>query len=116
MCVRRAMVEADLEGLNVTEFCRQHGVSRWFFYNLRRRFRAVGEEALSPRPRIAKRIANRISATVEEAIVALRKELDDGGWDAGAGSIHSRLEAKLSPGTPLPSEATIWRVLTRRGF
>ncbi len=36
MSLRRAIVEADTRELNVTEFCRCHGVSTWFFWTLRR--------------------------------------------------------------------------------
>ena len=42
MSVRRLIVSVDMEGLNVSEFCRQHGISRWSFYELRRRFAAEG--------------------------------------------------------------------------
>ena len=48
MSVRRAIVEADVSTLNVSEFCRQHGVSTWLFYDLRRRRRAWGDAALEP--------------------------------------------------------------------
>lgn len=116
MSVRRTIVEVSVEGLNVTEFCRQHGVSTWFFYQLRRRFAEEGEAALEPRSRAAREIANRTPAAVEEAILTLRKELAGNGWDAGPATIFSHLPARLEAGTALPSEATIWRVLKRRGF
>src|SRR5690606_9238529 len=44
------------------------------------------------------------------------KELDDAGLDAGAATIWSHLSDRLGADVALPSEATIWRVLTRRGF
>lgn len=116
MSVRRAIAEAALEGLNVSEFCRQHGVSRWLFYELRRRFQAEGEAGLTLRSRAARTITNRISVVVEEAIVSERKQLAEQGWDAGPATILFHLPKRLEPGTPLPSEATIWRVLSRRGF
>lgn len=103
-----------MAGLNVTEFCRDHGVSTWLFYDLRRRYREVGEAALRPRSRAPHRVANRTSDDVEDAIVTLRKELVDLGLDAGPGSIRHHLQRRLK-GT-VPSEATIWRVLSRRGF
>jgi len=116
MSIRRAIVEADLFGLNVTEFCRQHGVSTWLFYQLRRRYREEGEAGLERRRPIAKLIANRTPESVEDAIVELRKELDGLGLDAGAATIRFHFPAKLGPEVAVPSEATIWRVLTRRGF
>jgi transposase InsO family protein len=116
MSVRRLIVEVDPEGLNVTEFCREHGISRWFFYQLRKRFAAEGEAALEPRSRAPKTVANRTPGWVEDVIVELRKELEDSGLDAGAATIWSHLGARLPRGTTVPSEATIWRVLSRRGF
>lgn len=116
MSIRRAIVEVDLDGLNVTEFCAQHGVSRWFFYDLRRRVAAEGQAALGTRSRAPKRVANHTPPLVEDAIVEIRKALLDFGTDAGPATIHYHLPTRLPPGTPVPSEATIWRVLTRRGF
>jgi transposase InsO family protein len=57
-------------------------------------------------------VANRTSLDVEEAIVTERKRLVDLGVDAGPATISFHL-ADL-PG--LPSEATIWRILSARGF
>lgn len=115
MSVRRAIVEVDLDGLNVSEFCRAHGVSRWFFYDLRRRV-AEDEAAIEPRSRAPRWVGNRTPAEVEDEIVVLRKELVDAGLDAGPATIRWHLEARLAADTAVPSEATIWRVLTRRGF
>ncbi len=78
MSVRRLIVEVDLDGLNVAEFCRQHGVSTWLFYQLRRRYPAEGEAALESRSRAPKRVANRTPAWVEDVIVDRRKRLEDG--------------------------------------
>lgn len=116
MSVRRLIIEVDVDGLNVTEFCAQHGVSTWFFYQLRKRYAVEGDAALEPRSRAAKTVANRTPSWVENVIVELRKELDDDGLDAGAATIWSHLPDRLPPGTPVPSESTIWRILTRRGF
>lgn len=116
MSVRRLIVEVDLEGLNVTEFCRDHGVSTWLFYQLRKRYAAEGEAGLEPRSRAAKTVANRTSGSVEDLIIELRKKLEGEGLDAGPATIWTKLVDRLPVGTPVPSEATIWRVLTRRGF
>jgi transposase InsO family protein len=116
MSIRRLIVEVDLGGLNVTEFCRAHGVSTWFFYQLRRRYAAEGEAGLEPRSRAAKTVANRTPTWVEDLVVRLRKQLDEAGWDAGPATIRVHLEASLPAGVSVPSEATIWRILTRRGF
>jgi transposase InsO family protein len=47
-------------------------------------------------------------------VVALRKELDEAGLDAGAGTIQWHLGRRGLP--VVPSVATIWRILVRRGF
>lgn len=111
MSLRRAIVEADPSELNVTEFCRCHGVSTWFFWNLRRRYAAEGEAALTPQSRAPRHPAGRTSVDVEDAIVAKRKELDAGGLDCGPATIAFHLGDL--PG--VPSESTIWRILTSRG-
>jgi transposase InsO family protein len=48
----------------------------------------------------------------EDAIVELRKQLADDGFDAGAVTIHYHLSQRGEP----PSTSTIWRVLKARGF
>jgi transposase InsO family protein len=102
------------EDLNVAAFCREHGISRETFYVWRRRYRAEGLDGLEPRSRAPKTSPGRISAEVEEAIVALRKELADLGVDHGPSTIQWHL-GRRGVGN-VPSEATIWRVLARRGF
>lgn len=115
MELRRLIVEVDVDDLNVTEFCAQHGVSTWFFYDLRRRYAAEGEAVLVPKSRAPKTVANRTPDWIEDLVVAKRKELDDGGWDAGAATIWTHLSQSLGAEV-VPSEATMWRILTRRGF
>ena len=114
MSVRRLIVAVDLEGLNVRRFCRDHGVSTWFFYDLRRRYAEEGDAALEPRSRAAHQVANRTSGEVEDLIVGLRKELADAGLDAGPATIRWHLETRDV--AVVPSEATIWRVLRARGL
>src|SRR5215217_7128858 len=108
MSLRRAIVEADTRSLNVAEFCRQHGVSSWFFWDLRRRHAREGDVVLEPKSRAPHHPAGRTPAEVEEAVVRKRKELYDAGWDCGPASIASAL--RDVPG--LPHEATIWRILS----
>ncbi len=115
MSVRRLIVEIDVRDVrdvNVVRFCAQHGISSWFFYELRRRH-ARGE-SIEPRSRAPKLVANRTPVEVENAIVAMRKDLENWGFDAGPASIHWHLgEVGLHP---LPSESTIWRILKARGM
>ena len=112
MSLRRAIVEADTGSLNVAEFCRSHGVSTWFFWDLRRRHALEGDAALEPKSRAPHRPAGRTAPEIEEAIVRARKELYDAGWDCGPASIAFAL--RDLPG--MPHESTIWRILTARGL
>ena len=110
MSVRRLVVEVDPSTLNVSAFCREHGISTWFFWDLRRRHRARGDVVLEPASRAPHAVANRCPIDVEDAIVAKRKELADAGLDCGPATIGYHL--RLLSG--VPSDATIWRVLRRR--
>jgi transposase InsO family protein len=112
MSVRRLIVEVSTDGLNVRRFCAEHGVSTWFFYDLRRRYGESGEVALEPRSRAPRVVANKTGVEVEDAIVAKRKELLDAGLDEGAESI--RFHLRDLPG--VPSSSTIYRILKTRGF
>ncbi|MDX1450058.1 MAG: integrase core domain-containing protein [Acidimicrobiia bacterium] len=116
MSIRRAIIEIDTKTVNVSEFCREHGITRWFFYELRRRHAVEGDTVLVPRSRAPKRVANRTVEAVEDVIVEVRKRLEADGFDAGPATIRTLLSAELDAGVPVPSQATIWRVLTRRGF
>jgi transposase InsO family protein len=113
MSLRRLVVEVDVEGLNVSAFCRQHGIGRTSFYELRNRFAVQGEAALEPRSRAPRRVANRTPVEVEDLLVARRKHLDELGVESGPMTIHAVLCAE---GVLVPSPATIGRILRRRGF
>jgi len=112
MSLRRTIVTLDTTTVNVTEFCALHGISTWLFYDLRRRFATGGYEAIEPRSRAPRTVANKTSAEIEDLIVAKRKELLDAGLDAGAESIEFHLRDVVG----LPSPSTIWRRLKARGF
>ncbi len=115
MSVKRLVVSIDPSSVNVSEFCVSHGISRWLFYDLRRRYEAEGDSALETKSRAPKRVANKTPVVVEDLIVELRKSLIDGGWDAGPASIREHLID--DPGVVgVPSESTIWRILGDRGF
>lgn len=109
MSVRRLIVEVDVDGLNVREFCSEHGVSTWFFYDLRRRWKQHGEAALEPRSRAPKRVWNKTPADVEDLVVAKRKQLRDLGLDYGPDEVAAELGGVVSP-------ATAYRILKARGF
>lgn len=98
----------------VSAFCREYGLSRETFYVWRRRYLAEGVDGLRQRSRVPRSNARRISVEVEEAIVGWRKELESLGLDHGPSTIQWHLER--GGDLAVPSVATIWRVLVRRGF
>lgn len=110
----RLRIAVASPGLNVSAFCGEYGISRESFYMWRRRWLAEGLAGLEPRRRAPKHSPGRISAGMEEAIVGMRKELLELGADAGAATIQWQLGRQGH--RAVPSQATIWRVLTRRGF
>jgi transposase InsO family protein len=110
--LRRAIIDSDPSTFNVTVFCRDHGVSTWFFWVLRRRYLVEGDAVLEPKSRAPRTVANKTSPEIEELIVAERKQLVEAGLDAGPATIAFHLADVAG----LPSEATIWRILKSRGF
>jgi transposase InsO family protein len=114
MSMARVVITAVvLEGRSKSAVARDYGVSRRWVQVLVARYLAGGRAAFEPRSRRPHTSPRRTSQAVEDAIVALRKDLAEAGHDAGAETIawHLRLQAGCSP-----SVATIWRILSRRGF
>jgi transposase InsO family protein len=99
--------------MSVAAECARLGVSRQTFYKYLARFRAEQVEGFFPRSRAPRTHPGAVSEAVADAVVRARKELDEEGADFGAVSIGWRLE-ELGV-EPLPSRATIHRILVRRG-
>ena len=112
MDVRMAAGLPDGVG-DVAAFCRAQGISRQTYYKWRKRFEREGLDGLRDRSRRPNSIPNATAAEVEDAVVRARKELADAGEFNGPFSIAARLAAEGV--TPLPSRATIARILARRG-
>jgi transposase InsO family protein len=112
--VARVVITAVvLEGRSKSEVARDYGVSRRWVQTLVARYTAEGEAAFEPRSRRPHSNPRRIGGDVEDAVVALRKQLTEGGHDASAETIAWHLREQTGHA---PSVATIWRVLSRRGF
>src|SRR4051794_15601783 len=109
-----AAVTGSLEGVNVSALCRERGISRKTLYKWRRRYVLEGLSGLEPRSRRPKQSPGTTSQAVEDRIVELRKALDGEGLDAGPETIQWHLGREGL--RAVPSAATIWRVLVRRGF
>jgi transposase InsO family protein len=114
MSLARLVVTAVLvEGRSKAEVARSYGLSRPWVHELVRRYLAEGDAGLEPRSRRPHTSPTRITEALEDAIVALRKELLDQGLDAGAHTIAFHLAGRRDV---VPSVSTIWRILSRRGF
>src|SRR5258706_12381553 len=109
----KMVVGALPDDVKLAAWCRRLGISRQTAYKWRARYRADGPAGLEERSRAARRPAGRISAELEDQIVAARKWLCDVGLDGGPASVWSLLTDRGVVG--VPSEATIWRVFVRRG-
>jgi transposase InsO family protein len=102
-----------MERRSKSEVAREYHVSRQWVHELCRRFDAEGEAGLEPRSRRPRGSPRRTPDAIEDEIVELRKALSDDGLDAGAHTIAYHLSRRHQKS---PSVATIWRVLSRRGF
>jgi transposase InsO family protein len=102
-----------VEGRTKSEVARDYGVSRRWVITLVQRFLTEGEAGLTPRSRRPGHSPARTPQAVEDEIVALRKDLDRGGNEAGAATIAAHLEHRHGHA---PAVSTIWRILSARGF
>ena len=110
---RVVILAVVLEGRSKSEVARDCGVSRRWVQKLLARYETDGEAAFEPRSRRPHTSPQRTGTAVEDTVVALRKQLVDKGLDAGAETIAWHLRQHTGSA---PSVATIWRILTRRGF
>lgn len=106
----RFLIETRLRtGRPIAALATAHGVNRSWLYKLLARYRLEGDAGLEPRSRRPHRSPTRIADRYEDEIVAMRKELLDG----GAETIHTHLERRHNS---VPSVSRIWRVLKVWGF
>jgi transposase InsO family protein len=114
MGVARYVVDAVLlEGRSAREVAWAHGVSKSWIYELIRRYRVGGYEALEPRSKRPHCCPRESSAETVQAVVQMRSELEGKGHDAGAATIAFHLAERMKDP---PSRATVWRILRRQGL
>src|SRR3954452_5169909 len=108
------MAAALAQGVeDVAAFCRAQQISRQTYYKWKKRFELGGLDGLRDRSRRPGSIPIATPVEVEDAIVRARKELAGAGEFNGPFSIADRLAAEGM--APVPSRATIARILSRRG-
>src|SRR5665213_374758 len=101
------------DGLTPTQAALRFGVSREWIYQLLRRYKAGGLDALEPRSRRPKGNPRALSGELRNEIIRLRADLLARGLDAGAASIAWHLrQGKLHA----PALSTIWRILKTAGL
>lgn len=104
-----------LEGRSKSDVARDYHVSRYWVQQLVKRYEAEGPAAFTPRSRRPHTNPNAVDPGLEETIIRLRKTLQRQGYDAGAATIAKPLRRDPTI-TTVPAVATIWRILSRRGF
>jgi transposase InsO family protein len=110
----RYLVEAHVvEGRSVSELAAAHGVHRSWIYKLLARHREAGLDALEPRSRRPRSCKHETGAELVQAIVKLRRQLEEEGHDAGAQTIAYHLAQTRKD---VPSLSTISRILRREGL
>jgi transposase InsO family protein len=109
------IMSVTLEGRSKSEVARDYKISRYWVQQLVRRFEAEGDAAFQPRSKRPHGNPRAISIALEDRIIRLRKELSKQGLDAGAETIRVHLQRQPAVDR-LPSNSTIWRILSRRGF
>ncbi|MBW3611687.1 MAG: IS481 family transposase, partial [Actinobacteria bacterium] len=117
MCAWNSLASSNavvVEGRSVAEVAAAHDISRSWLYELLTRYRQGGEGGSRVRSRRPRSSPSKVPAALEDEIVALRKSLAEEGLDAGAHTIHYHLTRRGH--ATVPSVATIWRALSRRGF
>ena len=108
MSMARVLIMAVVvEGRSKSEVARDYGVSRQWVQRLVARYEHEGEAAFEPHSRRPHTNPRRIAGEVEDAVLALRKQLSEAGHDAGAETIAWHLQQQSGHA---PSVATIWRV------
>jgi transposase InsO family protein len=114
MDLGRFLVDAVvLGGASPAELVRTHPISESWLFRLLARYRAGGYAALEPRSRRPKTSPRQTVPEIQQAIVALRRELVEQGLDAGAQTIAHHLQLRLGRA---PSRPTIWRILKANGL
>jgi transposase InsO family protein len=102
-----------VEGRSKSEVARDYGVSRRWVITLVQRYEADGDAGLESRSRRPLHSPTKTAPAIEDEIVAIRKDLDKAGHEAGAATIAFHLDRR---GVRVPAVSTIWRILSERGF
>ena len=110
---RVVVLEVTSGHLTVTAAARAYGLSRQHIYRLLKRYQLGGLDALEPRSRRPASNPRAVPDDVTAAVVLLREKLTTEGLDAGPLTLQTHLAVQ---GLPVPSTATIRRILHHHGL
>jgi len=116
--LRRQIIEFDPtlpDAMNISQFCKQLGISRPSYYKVKERYVAEGNKALNPRSRAPKNSRQVYGEQTKETVLRIRKRLAQAGWDNGLLSIWCESLDTDEFGDQRPSVATIGRILAETG-
>jgi len=108
---RLKFVARVLEGEQMSDLCREFGISRKTGYKIYNRYKACGLEALSDRSKRPVKFGNQLPMQVEKTILSIKQEKPS--W--GARKLRERLIRKYPEIRP-PAISTIHAVLDRNGL
>lgn len=98
----------------VSTFCAEHGITRKWFYELRKRVKTDGPAAvLEPRTRRPRTSPSKLTEEVKEQAVAVRAALEASGLDHGPISVHDKVHAMGLD--VVPSIASLARIFREAG-
>ena len=109
---RYRAVMAVLDGARVTEVAAEFGVSRQSVHSWVTRYREAGLAGLADRPSRPRSSPNQASAMVEARVCELRRAHPK--WGA-LRIVHELMRGPAVP-EPVPSRATVHRILVRHGL
>nr|WP_307818113.1 helix-turn-helix domain-containing protein [Janibacter endophyticus] len=105
---RLVITAVTVQGLTQAEAATRYGVSKGWVSKVMARYRAEGEAAFEPRSRRPRSNSRAYPAEVIDAVLTERDRLTRSGHDNGPATIAWHLQ---QAGTPVPSQATIYRIL-----
>ena len=116
--VRRQIIEFDPglpASVSISQFCRQLGITRPSYYKVKRRYIAEGNKALNPHSRAPKTAVKIYGDQTKKLVLRIRQRMATAGWDHGPQSIWFEGVDTGEFGEPIPSVATIGRILAEAG-
>jgi transposase InsO family protein len=108
----RFVTEWESEDWDLSELCRQYGISRSTGYKWIDRYEVCGVNGLKDQSRAPRSHPNQTSEEIEKAILELRERHTR--W--GARKIRAKLERQMGEGSKTPATSTIGEILKQHGL